>query len=186
MKARFIILLVLAAGMGVYLTTMDRTVKEPPVEKPIVPPNASDLWRRTLIGCETPPEEEELAIQVWIDPAEGKNRLYFSMSETHGYYVDSCNMRFWWVGTYEGREYTEWADSPIQVSVPNHNIYVKADDTLEDFMGVQEFELAAVGGDLGTSENWRAAVDGCFHACLENPENIPVFIRTTDDYHIGG
>lgn len=156
MGARLIVLIVLGVGLAIYYGT------RPPVDPgahvkvqvlPDVEPNRL-LWNYELPG-EQPAEPPDLELSLSVDPADGKNRIYFTISEAHDYYVESFVLEFWYLTDPD----TEFEESPIQIEHPL-DMYVKAGEVLESCTDVVPVELERVGGEMGTIDNWAGRITG--------------------------
>jgi hypothetical protein len=181
MRARLLILIVLAGGLAVYfaarknrapsvvvttaedqggdgMTLEDRVRKE--TEK-------IELCKRPLPGVE-PPEKPDLAVTVEVDRTSGKNRLYFNISESHGYYVETFRIEAW----YKREGVTGPEDSPLSVGLYVEN-YLKANETFRTCADVVPVELSRVGGDMGTTANWDAKIIWHCRARAKNPDPLP-------------
>lgn len=179
MNPRFLILVgtagVLAVVMAVKISQpapaspdddWKMSTPDPPNPEHMVP-----LCDRDLPG-EEPAEEPEFNIQVAVNATSGKNRLDFWINETHGYYVESFSVVFW----YKEDPDMDLDDAPLRVNEYFEN-YLLANDTLKDCLDIVPAELRHVGGGLGTTENWGAEVLWYCRARLENPDEIPVLIK---------
>jgi len=177
MKARLILLVVVAAGLAVGLALRPAKPPETSFEGTIddalnrskedLRMQGELLWRRPLPG-EEPPEPPVLHIDVNVDTSSGKNRLVYNITEEHGYYVESFKVEFW----YKDEEHPTKEDSPLVIPVPIEN-YVKANDTLTSCIEVVPAELAEIGGDIGTSENWEATIERHGRYRAQNPDPLP-------------
>ena len=181
MTARLLILLALAAGLGVYFLLSDRSVEVPDVPQEGIPfeedldvvrERQKMVWQQDIECVQEAPGPAEIAIQVWEDPADGKSRLYFALTEANGYYVDTINLTFW----YKENENMVAEESSLVVRVPLNN-FIKANEPLNDCIDVVWAELENVGGDMGTTENWGGRVDGYHRACLGDPKRMPTVTK---------
>ena len=121
---------------------------------------------------EDPPEEAEFEINVWVDPADGKFRLYYELTEIHGYYADTFDVEFWYK---DSPEVDDPEDSPLVLPV-HINDFVKANDSLRGCIEIAWAELENIGGDMGTTENWDGRVVHYHRARLQDPEGlIPMY-----------
>ena len=179
MSARLLILIVLAGGLAVYFavaknrapavvepTTEDEDgmTKEELARKRI---EQTALCKRPLPGKE-PAEPPDLAVTVEVDRASGKNRLYFNITESHGYYVETFRIQAW----YKREGVTGPENSPLHVNVYVEN-FLKANETFRTCAEVVPAELSRVGGDIGTTENWEAEVEWHCRAREKNPDPLP-------------
>lgn len=180
MSARLVILIVLAAGLAVFFAVRASAPaeKEPVYKDPIKPEELerirllqTELRFRALPG-EEPVEPAELSIQWEVDPSGRKNRIYYYITEEHGYYVETFNIDFYYKPTPD----TTFEESPL--IVPAHvNDYLKANDTFSGCLEVVDAELARVGGDMGTTENWGAEIADYDRARTRNPDPLPPLQR---------
>jgi hypothetical protein len=176
MKPRLIILIVAAAGLAVYFATR---AAAPPKEETTLSDGISDAERqrirdmqtplaaRDLLGDE-PAEPADLSIRVEVDPGSEKNRLYYHITEAHGYYVETFYIEFWYKPTPD----TSADASPLFLT-HHANEYLKANETLSSCIEIVPAELSRVGGDMGTTENWEAWVADYGRARTENPDPLP-------------
>lgn len=179
MSPRLIILIVLAGGMAVYLAT--RTTA--PAEEPLARIGAEGhslnqtddaaipLEDRPLEG-EEPSEMAEFDVRVEVDPAGMKTRLFFYITEKHGYYVEVPELVFWYVAKPGlGLEDTD-------LRIPHLlNDFIRANETYNGCVDVVPAELVDVGGDIGTDQNWAAQVESWGRARLENPDPLPIVVH---------
>ena len=156
MRTRLILLIVLGAGLAIYYAT--RTPVAPDAHVKVQEfageePNRL-LWNYDLPG-EQPAEPPDLELSLSIDPADGKNRIYFTLSEANDYYVESFVLEFWYLTDPD----TEFEESPIHFE---HILdkYIKAGEVLEDCTDVVNEELKRVGGEMGTIDNWAGRITG--------------------------
>ncbi len=158
MGARLIVLIVLGAGLAVYYGT--RTPVAPDAHVKIQefdsdkPEPGQMLWHYDLPG-EQPAEPPDLELDISVDPADGKNRIYFTLSEANDYYVESFILEFWYLTDPD----TEFEESPLRV-VHYVDKYIKAGEVLEDCTDVVNEELKRVGGEMGTIDNWAGRISG--------------------------
>ena len=183
MKARLLILIVLAGGLAVYFAvgknrapTVVETVTqgEDPDGREMTPDQIkrkreeqTELCKRPLPGVE-PPEKPDLAVTVEVDPTGKKNRLYFNISESHGYYVETFRIQAW----YKREGVTGPEDSPLEWTLYVDN-YLKANETFRTCAEVVPAELSRVGGDMGTTANWDAKIIWHCRARAKNPDPLP-------------
>jgi hypothetical protein len=120
-----------------------------------------------LAGKE-PAEPVELAVQTEVDRSKGKNRLYFTVSERHGYYVEQFRIRFWW----KRGGVKNWENAPLVVE-QLFDRYLKANETLRLCMEVVPAELVRVGGDIGATGDWDAEVSWHGRVRAANPNPFP-------------
>ena len=178
MKPRLLILIVVAAGLAVYFASL----KSRPVSTKVDAPDESilsaedreriDLTQKTLdafpLPGKEPAEPADLSVQVEVDRSKGKNRLYFTISERHGYYVEQFRIGFWWKkgGVKEPK------NSPLDAE-QFFDRYLKANETLRLCMEVVPAELSKVGGDIGTNDDW--GTEAAWHGRVrdKNPNPLP-------------
>jgi hypothetical protein len=126
------------------------------------------VWQQK-IECERADKPPEMSIQIRVDPTDGKNRIYFNLTEAHGYYVDTCNLTFW----YAGEGDTEGGQRPPLIVQHVLNDYVEAHGRLHSCIDIPWAELQRIGGSMGRTEDWRASVEACYRACVGNPKRLP-------------
>jgi len=187
MKARLLILIVLAGGLAVYFavgknrapTVVDTAAEDgngdglSPDEIKDIRERQKELCKRPLPGVE-PPDPPNLAVTVEVDPTGKKNRLYFNVSESHGYYVETFRIQAW----YKREGVTGPEDSPLTVDHYVDN-YLKANETFRTCAEVVPAELSRVGGDMGTTQNWDAKIIWHCRARAKNPDPLP-FVTDMD------
>lgn len=127
------------------------------------------LWQRDIPG-ETPDEEAELVIRVEVDTSQGKNRMYFYITESHGYYIDTFNIDIWYVGN---QEYDQ-DNSPLVITHRIMNKYLKVNDTLVDCLEVVPTELQNINNDIGETGYWEAEIVDWGRVREQNPDPLPV------------
>lgn len=171
MNPRLLILIVVAAGLAIFFAAVKGGAKpntEIPNETGDEPvPFQGTLDTLDLPGSE-PAEDPDLAVQVEVDRSKGKNRLYFTISEAHGFYVEQFQVRFWYVKPgVTGPE-----DSPVSPT-QFFDRFLPAKGTLRVCMEVVPAELDHVGGDIGDSGDWDAEIVWHGRARTENPDPMP-------------
>jgi hypothetical protein len=176
MNPRLLILIVVAAGMAIYFASIksgSKPVDTPPdslmtaEEQQRIDDVKKTLDKLPLAGSE-PAEEPDVAVQVEVDRSKGKNRLYFTITEAHGYYVEQFSVRFWYVKAgVTGPE-----DSPVNIT-QFFDRFLPAKGTLRVCMEVVPAELKDVGGDMGDSGNWKAEIAEHGRARAQNPDPMP-------------
>lgn len=161
MRARLIILVLLGAGLAVYYALRtpaapNAHVQEERFEDLLDEPGLL-LWHYDLPGTE-PAEPPDLELTFRVDPSDGKQRIYFNLSEAHDYYVETFVLEFWYLSDPD----MEFEDSPVQIE---HYVdrYIKVGEVLEDCLDVADAELAKVDGQLGVTENWAGRLTGRGH-----------------------
>lgn len=181
MKPRMLILLVLAGGLALYFaTSKSQPITEVDQDTPTLYMGDADgltteqremlkkrLAELPLPGDE-PPDPPDISVQVEVDTSAGKNRLYFTLSEAHGYYVETFRLQVWYKVTPD----MEPEDSPL---VLGHYLdrFVKANETLRDCMEVVPAELADIDGDIGTTADWGVRLVSHGRARDNNPDPLP-------------
>lgn len=158
MGARLIILILFGALLAVYYAVRTPAAPNAHVQeehfKSLIDEPGLLLWHYDLPGTE-PIEPPDLELTFRVDPNDGKNRIYFNLSEAHDYYVETFVLEFWYLSDPD----MAFEDSPVQIE---HYVdkYIKAGDVLEDYLDVADAELANVDGQLGTTENWAGRLTG--------------------------
>lgn len=179
MSARLLILIVLAGVLAVYFAVGKNrapAVVDPAAEddewmtreeRDRIDQEKIELPNRPLPG-EEPPEPPDLAVTVEVDRTSGKNRLYFNITESHGYYVETFRINVW----YKREGVNGPQDSPLHFTVYK-NEFLKANETFRTCAEVVPAELSRVGGDMGTTENWDAEIIFHGRAREKNPDPLP-------------
>ena len=180
MNARLLILIALAGGLAIYFAfgknrapAVVETIEEDGdglTQEQIdeIRVKQTELCKRPLPGRD-PAEPPNLAVTVEVDRSSGKNRLYFNITESHGYYVETFRIQVWYKG--EGVTGPEGSRLSFTVYVDD---YLKANETLRTCAEVVPAELAHVGGDMGTTANWDAKIIWHCRAREKNPDPLPV------------
>lgn len=188
MGVRLVILVVIAAGLAVFFAVrkpanpveIEQAILTSPENPDMTPGEREELIRsratQTPLGQRPLPGEEpaippELEIRVEANPESGKNRLIFYINEAHGYYVEEFDIRFWWKP--DGQDIA-MEDSPLVVVHRIINKYLKANETFQDCLEVVDAELIRVGGSIGKTENWAAAILRHGRAREKNPDPLPL------------
>ncbi|MCH8148399.1 MAG: hypothetical protein IH987_10455 [Planctomycetes bacterium] len=156
MGPRLILLILLGAGLALYYGTRTPAAPDIHVEVEILPsvePNLL-LWNYDLPG-DQPVEPPDLELTLSVDPADGKQRIYFTLSEANDFYVETFILEFWYLTDAD----TEFEESPIQIEHYVDN-YIKAGEVLESCLEVVDAELAEAGVDMGTIDNWAGRITG--------------------------
>lgn len=178
MKPRFLILLAAAIGLAVYFATAKNKatpkdedeltfIGETGASAESIAEGKIPLSSRKLPG-KKPKEEPVFDVRVEVDPSGKKNRLYFSISEKHGYYVETFTIRAWYVRPgVTGPE-----NSPLPLE-SYKDIYLRANETLRTCLEVVPAELGHVNGNIGTSANWEAEIALYGRAREKNPDPLP-------------
>lgn len=177
MSMRLVILVVVAGALAVAFAMRSSAPPEPPdkfdtglsdQELRLVREKQTMLLNRPLPGRE-PEVPPEFNVEVVVDPTGTKNRLYFYITEAHGYYVEDFALLVWFNST--GFEAGPENSRTFQHYV---NKYLKANDTLVDCMELVKPELDSLGGDIGTDRNWGAEVTSHGRAREKNPDPLPI------------
>lgn len=180
MKPRLLILMALAGGMAVFLAT--RAAAPLAEDKPFtgmtaeeqarIRENQKELRDFALPGDE-PSIEPEFDIQLEVDPTGKRNRIFFYVTEAHGYYVETFDIEFFYMKDAQ----TSCDDAPLIASMRLED-YIEANGTLRGCVDVTNNELSRVGGDMGATENWCAAVVYHGRARVVNPDKFPPINET--------
>lgn len=181
MKPRFLILLTVAGGLAIFMAVK---ASSPPVVTQVASrvvyeeeDNDLKLRQTTLnqrdLAGDDPVEEAELSIRVEVDPTSMKNRLYYYISEVHGYYVETFEIEFYYNPTPD----KPLSDEAVPVFTQYVNDYLEAGDTKLGCLEVTPAELSATGGQIGRSENWEAFIVNNGRARLVNPDPLPPIDR---------
>ena len=84
-----------------------------------------------------PPETPTFTVELRVEPSDGKNRLYFDISEDHGYFVETLRIQFWRVVT-DPVTGAEQRFRPIEEFL---EVYIKEDETLTHHLELVPAEL---------------------------------------------
>lgn len=178
MSIRLVILIVLAGVLAVAFAM--RTSAPPPdteemLTDDLTPEELEDIRRKQTLIAELPPppgEEPEIPpefdVAVEVDPNPNKHRLYFYVTERHGYYVEGLTIQAWF--NPDGAEV-----GPERSVTFSHyvNDYLEANGTLVTCMDIAAAELDNIGGDMLTTEYWGAWVIRYGRARTENRDPLP-------------
>ena len=179
MSPRLIILIVLAGGLAVYLATRTSA----PAEETLVGIEGPDddietsvkarvpVWNQPLDGKE-PSERAEFDVRVEVDPSGRKTRLFYYITEKHGYYVEAPKLRLWHVAAPG----LELEDSDLKIT-RIINDFMRANETYKGCVDVTPTELMRIGNDFGTDKNWMAHVESWGRTRLENPDPFPAVVH---------
>ncbi len=176
-SARLVILIVAAGGLA--LAFAFRT-SAPPSEIVLDPGDIQEEVKEILqyaLPGEEPEEPAEFDIQFEVDTSTVKTRLVMYITELHGYYVETLDVRFWWKGDDPDLE----RDDSTYSFVYHINNYIKANETFKDCIEVSVPEIERVRGDVGTAESWGVRIERYHRARHENPEVFPP-VSTTGRY----
>jgi hypothetical protein len=170
MGARLVILVLIAGGLAVYFAVRPKASPQViEVDDPSVGGVAGPIKtvaEQPIDGRE-PPEKPDIQVKVEVDTALGRNRLIFTISEAHGYYVDTIDLLAWRKGEVSGPE-----NSPLRVTYHMNN-YLKANETQRACVDIVPAELSKVGGDIGKTEDWEVQVIRYGRAREKNPNPLP-------------
>lgn len=176
MNPRFLILVAIAACMAIYFAAVRGSAKapNPSVDTSMTPKEREELRtvQKTLdqfdLPGSEPPEKPNLSVQVEVDRSKNKNRLYFTLSEAHGYYVEQFRIHLWYV--QPGDDDPE--NSPVNLT-QFFDRYLPAKETLRFCMELVPAELTRVSGDMGETKNWDAEIIWHGRARAQNPNPLP-------------
>jgi hypothetical protein len=176
MGPRLIILLFLAIGLAVFfglrasrpaqiLEELEAAENDDysPEEMATIRAEGRPL-RSFPLHCETPPEPPQLSLR-WEVPAGERQVIHFYIDEAHGYYVETFDLEFTFKPTNAA------TPSGNRLTVRHHfDNYLKANSTLNGCVFVVDAELKAVGGQMGSTEDWEGRIADYGRYCSENPE----------------
>ena len=117
---------------------------------------------------DAPDDDPEFEIRAEVNTAGGKSRLNYYISESHGFYVQYLQLSFWW----KQRPDMTAEDSPLEIT-HEANVYIEAGKELKGCIEVVPAELASVGGEMGTDDNWGAEVLDYWYVRESNPAELP-------------
>ncbi len=173
MNARILLLIVAAGGLAIYVAVRPQANPNDPAEEAVSPEILANrtcdvlLWRRELPG-DDPEVEPAVHVTVSVVEGVGKNQLAFDFTETHGFYVETFEVDFWYKPTPD----TEKNDSRLQLHY-FFDDFLKANETKRLCLEVVPPELKRVGGDMGTSENWGVELTRYGRARTTDPAVLP-------------
>ncbi len=173
MMIRLTILLVVFVCVLGYFLTYGFPTKEVPVE-PVVgnnpkdpaiyrddaddPGNKQELTKLDIPG-EEPPEEPVFHVTVTVDPTDGKDRLYYDITEEHGYFVETLNVAF--RHTTSGWEVHHYINGVL-----------RQNGTHSGHFDLSSAEIAAfLEGDMGSTGDWTGEVYNYHSARVEEPDS---------------
>ena len=188
MKARLLILLAVAVGLGVYFVTKPPKITTADAEgtadgdseavsymtadeRAVIAITNQSLEQRSLAGDEPNPRPEltDFSVRTEVNTTTGKNELCFYVTEKHGYYVETLRVQFWYTGK-DGKLTAE--NSPL-VRYDYINKYIKTNETLKHCIQLVLPEINQAGGAIGTSPNWAARVTFFNRSRTKNPDPLP-------------
>jgi hypothetical protein len=117
-------------------------------------PSESGEWhlepcaRRPLPG-ENPEEEPEFETKVVVDQDSGKNQIKLTITETHGYFVETLRVNLWY---RDSRYYA------VETFIDD---YISAGSPLEWTVPVTPAEMDEIGiedQNLGSAEDWEVEI----------------------------
>lgn len=177
MNARLLILIVLAGGLAIFFATR---ASAPASDDPIRQTTGSPEEMERIKELETPLHERPLPgsepqvppvfdVRVEADLTSAMNRLFFYITEEHGYYVETFTIA---IRHFDNPD-LEWEDGTYVASTYILDI-LKANETLKLCADITNNELEALGGVMDDSSHWRAQVTKHGRAREKNPEKFPL------------
>ena len=172
MKPRLIILVVVLVIAGVVAAVSMNSRKNQPenagdtvIAGPVIdgPVGIKKTLDKMDLPGEEPEEEPVFDVEVKVDQSGGQNRLYFHITEQHGYFVETLQLHFFFQPDDAGAE-------EIFLSSLFVNRFLRANDTLVHYTQLTPIEMDQIGKDMGTGENWRAEVISYNRARAEDPD----------------
>lgn len=169
MKARMIILVLILVGVGGVWTFRDPGDPKSDYDAGDEPTSMGktvglmvDLSSLALPGAD-PPVTPEFDVTVVVDTSDGRNKLISTVTERHGYFVETLSVDLYFMPTGGA------PDDEVRVYQRFVQDYIRVDDslTLVDF--VVPAELSKFGGSMGESSNWRGEVVAHGRSRLEDP-----------------
>jgi hypothetical protein len=173
--ARLVILLVAAGGLA--LAFAFSSAKPPAAAGPEEVDDGSTVTKAIILydlPGEDPAEPAEFDIRLEVDTSTIKSRLVIYIDETHGFYVETLDVRFWWKGDDPDLP----RDDSVISFVYHINNYIKANETFKDCIEVSAPEIETLGGDIGGPENWGVTLEKYYRARAENPAKFPPLSAT--------
>lgn len=117
-----------------------------------------ELRERPLAGAD-PAVPPVLHAVIRLDP--NGRRMYFDVTEEHGYYVETIDIRVWKKKT------------PDRALALHFDKYLKANDTLTLMANFNPFEMVNYADNsMGAAEDWDLEVE-CHRARAQNPDPLP-------------
>ncbi len=166
MKARMVILVLILVGVGGVWTFRDPGDPKSDYDLGDEPTFVGKTLGLTKVLAELalpgadPPVTPEFDVTIEVDTSEGRNKLIYSVTERHGYFVETLT-----VGIY----FTPTGGEEVLVYQRHVEDYILANDTLRLVDFVVPAELDQFGGSMGESSNWRGEVVNFNRARVEDP-----------------
>ena len=154
-----VLVLVGVVGYFQFLAPKDKPTAEQDWNAP-KPPAEMTLAEFDLPGSE-PPEPVVLTVEHEVDTEGGKHRIWATITEEHGYFVETFRLEFYHVGTPDHR-FDFFADK-----------YLPAGGKLKLDILVSAAELDLAGGEMGNTEDWAVEIVQYGRARAETPKNWP-------------
>jgi len=172
MKVRLVLLLVVLIAVIIYVVTKGPRTTEVVIDGG--PDGTSVVYsddpvgsKKTLNEMDLPGEEPgvpaEFEIAVRRDADDIKQRIYFEITETHGFFAETFRVRFYFTPTGKG------PDARVLVFMHYINDFLEANDTLAGEVLISDAELGVIGGDMGSTENWSAQLVMHGRVRVDNP-----------------
>lgn len=150
-----VVAVLLALGIVVWLNkegadeneaalTNDVTVETEPKQAPYFDPKVE--------GVE-PDGSPEFNVVHELRMVGQRNVMFFTVTESHGWYADHIYVQFWYEEEDENGERHRVGD-PVTILMKG---YIKFGQTLEDNTTLLDYEFPELDG-FGTTENWQARV----------------------------
>ncbi len=174
MKVRLVILLVVLIAVIVYVATKGTRTTDVVIEagsegSSVVYSDNPVGPKETLTEMDLPGEEPDVSpefeIAVRRDADDFKQRIYFEITETHGFFAETFRVRFYFTPTGKGQA------ARVLVFLHYVNEFLEANGTLANEVLISDAELDdLIGGDMGSSENWSAEIVMHGRVRIENPD----------------
>ncbi|UCE59395.1 MAG: hypothetical protein JSU63_18375 [Phycisphaerales bacterium] len=168
-----ILLLIVVALAGLWAMRRAAPPAQPKFEPQLVGERPDPGELVLLVQLEDPPGEEpegppSFDVSFEVDRSTAKNRLVFYIQETHGYYVESPVLEFWWHEVGEDPD-TDGLPEPYPIEWRINN-YIEANKTYKDCITITNPELEPIGGDMGSAENWSGRITDYHHVRTADPD----------------
>ncbi|MEE9295211.1 MAG: hypothetical protein V3W34_09670 [Phycisphaerae bacterium] len=147
MAMRVVALAILAA-LGAFVWYTQHRVEHPDLPKEV--DQSPKYYDPEVEGVE-PDAPPDIHVDVDVERQGEKAKIIFTVSETHGWYVDHIFIDFWYVEKDENGELKQ-IGRPLRFLLHQ---YLPFGGTITDYTTPQSHEFPEID-DFGTTENWQA------------------------------
>ena len=137
------------AMLGVYVFWTKQKVDNP--DLPVTVDGSPKFFDPDVEGV-VPDTDPDLHVDVHVEREGEKAKIFFTVSESHGWYVDHLYIDFWYV---EKDDSGEMKQIGRRLKYMCHN-YLPFGETITEYTTPQSHEFPEID-DFGTTENWQAA-----------------------------